>query len=566
VKPIRVRAANEQSSAVGVLVDEALLITRTDTVLDPHICENGGLIELPINIIDIYGREINKLYYPAFACDQIGQFIILNPIAVAGNRVLKIVEEFNKGTVEARTLISAVRSYQLAAVNILSGKGGLVSSNVLSSRTSNSGRAVLVPSTGDRHPDYIGLPSRIMARLAIEPEEPVIVGRDPTIWHGSLEVMRAYQVDHDCIEAHPLVFPQWAADSDGDQVYVYKIPETGECLIEASEQVGAFTKANGKWPGWLSRGNKPGESVNWDRVVEETRERAAITGFSVSPREILEGGQRFIDVCRAVDKEAAIEECPKIARGIDKEEVKDYLLKQNATQLETKIWLGPIGAASNRLKVVAGTDRELLKSAMYVSERLQQMLLSSKHVVGAKKKEAYSIQGALSLLNRRGKYQNADLRTALSEIEKMGLDLRQAKPIITHLWIGYAIHRTALLYLERSPMSKSKTRVGQLEKIVRDINFGEVGEIRKHVNKILEVLRLCKISVSLEEFRAKFLQENAGLSRICTRDFPVFDICSAAGPESARVELAKRVVLQGEKDPTGLGKLALEMAQVQGEQ
>jgi hypothetical protein len=566
VKPIRVRSASGESLAVGRLVDEAFLVSREDTVLDPNICRAGAIIQLPEPILDIYNRTIDKVYYPAFSCDQIQRFIILNDLAIAANRILKIIEEMTSGAADVRVLELSVRAFQLAAVNMLSGKTGLISANVISSRTSNSGRAVLIPSGGERHPNYVGIPERIMVKLGIDEEEPVIVGRDPTIWHGSLEVLRAYCSGNDCIELHPLVFSQMGADSDGDQVYVYKIPETGECYLEALEQVGAFTKNHAKWPGWLSKAATSGEEVDWDNVVQETQDRARITGFSVSPREILEKGPRVKSLCKAISKEPAIDECQEIARGISKERVRQYLLEQNATQLNMKVWLGPIGAASNRLKVVAGEDKGLLESAMYVSERLQQMLLSSKHVVGGEKKEAYSVKDALGLLNRQGKHRNTDLRTALAEIEKMGLDSAKAKPIMTHIWVGYAALKTAAHFLGQSPMARSRTRAGDIQRLVHAINFGEISGIQVQIKKILETLRLCKLPVTFEEFRARFAQENLGLSEICNRDFPIFDLCSASRPEPVRAELAKRVVLQGEKDPVGIGRMTLELAQkeVQG--
>jgi hypothetical protein len=561
MKPIRVRTQDgKESLTVGRLVDEVFLIDREDTVLDPRVPERGAQINLPVQILDIFGRNIQDIYYPAFGCDQIGRFIILNDLAVAANRICRILEEWPGGKVEKKTLEAAVHGYQMSVVNTIAGKGGLVSSSVVSARTSESGRAVLLIN-GTRNPQFAGIPDAMIARLGLKEGDPIVVGRDPSIWHGSMEVVRVARSGNDCIELHPILFAQMGADCDGDQVYVYKIPETAECFVEGTEQILTFAQEHAKWPGWLSKGGKQGEAVAWDRVEEETAERSKITGFSVSPREILEMGERPRRVCESIGKAGAEKECAVIARGIGRKEVTQYLLEQNTTQLRMKVWLGPIGAASNRLKILAGDNRTLLESAMYVSERLQQMLLSSKHVVGGEKKEAYSVEDALALLNRRGKYASADLKTVLKEVESMGLDATRAKPIVTYLWVGYPVFKAAEHFLKSQAGTPMKTRMGAIWKLVMEINTGPVEEIHTKVLKIVQVLKQSKVNTDFSEFRREFSQNLGGLGQFCNRDFPIFDLCSSARTESERALLTQRVILNGEKDPAGITRITMELAE-----
>jgi hypothetical protein len=559
MRPIIVREPGQSKYSIltGRLVDTSLIGDVKDTVLDEQIAKDGRFVDLGRNVTNIFGKTVSRIYYPAFKQDQIGRFVILNDLAVGVNRILKIKNDESLGVeVSLETLETAVKYYHMAAMAMISGKRGIYNGGIVSSRTQNSGRAVLLIN-GTLHPDEVAVPSEMMNRLGIADNEPIIVGRDPTIWHGSMEVLRAVRSQYQCIELHPLLFLQMGADCDGDQVYIYKIPETAECFLESIEQVGKFARANAVWPGWTSPNFVAGEKVSWDRVIEETEERCQI-GTSIGPAEILAKTQRVANLCAALNKAGAEIECYDIAMGISRDKVIEYMLVQNATQLNTKVWLGPIGAASNKLKMLASHDSTLLASAMYVSERLQQLLLASKHVVGGDKKEAYSISDALDLLNRRGKFENKPLKDVLVTLAEMGIDTEKATPIISYLWVGYPAKRViANLLKNKNSKTGSITRARQLQTIVAKMCLTGPAGVKTGINSILEILSTMGIHIRIEEFRTKFLEEVKGLGTICTSDFPVFSLCSASSPDQ-QIEMVDKVVNQGHKDPSGITRIATD--------
>ncbi len=552
--PIRVRdASGNPTVAVGKVIDRRSLITAKDTVLDPDITSKGEMITLPVEVKDFNYRRTSAVYFPAFRSEEIGNYIILNDMASAANSLLRIIAEWETGAIRKGTLERMVLAYQHIAVSLLAGKSGVIGNNVLSNRVANSGRAVLLIN-GDHHPVWVGLPGRLMKRLKVRQGDMILVGRDPSIWHGSLEILYARPSGNDCIELHPLMFKQLGADNDGDQVYVYKLPESEVVQQEAKDAVLRFTLGHSEWPPYLAF---DGKQVNWEQVVEDTAVRSKITGFSVSPREIVEKSQRVVDICTRMGKDVA-DECQLIAKGLTKEQVVQSILDQSDTQLEMKVMLGPIGAASNRLKVLAGTDKGLLESAMYVSEWLQQKLLSSKHSAKDGQTQPYSIWDALSLLNRKDRYSQATLRDILEEIERMGLDKSKAGPILAYLWLGYPL----------SCAIKELFPVGS-KHITRALNYVKMlcyspEDTKGVVERILKLGKMDKLTFTQKDLSEAYWNNTLGLTKICEAEYPVFEITTSSTDPAKRAVLATRIMVDGEVDSSGLGHDSLKLAMAQG--
>lgn len=559
MQAIRLRKPSSDlvTTAVGKVIDTSYLVTTKDTVLEEEIAIKGAVIPLPVEVNSLDKKKtLTSIYLPKFKSEQIGRMIILNDMVSAANLVVRILEDWDKGLIEPDTIQRIVDTYHMTAVKLLSGKGGVVGNNILSTRVAESGRAVLLVN-GDRHPKYAGIPNKIMHKLGIKNNDPVLIGRDPSIWHGSVEILIANHSDTNCIELHPVTFKQLGADCDGDCVYVYKLPHhLEECSDEIKSQILGFTGENDKyaeWPAYLKK--KPGsEPVEWGTVEEDTRGRSLITGFSISPKDIVSKSDRIRHLCSLTGKDV-VEECVTIANGLKHEEVVNYVKEQNATQLTMKLLLGPIGTASNRLKIIAGMDQHLLKSACVVSEWLQQRLLSSKHIVGGAKKEPYSIWDILDLVNRRGKYQNATLFEVLEEIEKMGMPLMDVRPIITHLWITHPLIKSFRTVLEGCSEGSIRLLVSK----TRRMNFEDIS-VDDLVNHAIRIAKAGGKVLSREMITDKYWEFANGLTKICESEFPIFEITSGSPSIEKRISLAHRIAVYNDVDQHGLGRECLELA------
>lgn len=556
MRPLQIRENNELTTSVGRIIDKSTIVNIQDTVLDEELCKKGTFIELPVQVRDLFQRDITQVYFPAFQSQEMGRLIMLNPMAASANLLLRIIADFEAQKVDVRVLTKMTCAYQAMAVRLLAGKGGLVNSHILSTRVANSGRAVLLISA-DYSPEFAGIPDRIMHGLGIKVGDPVIIGRDPAIWDGSIEICRAKFSGSNCIELHPLLFKQLGADCDGDCVFVWKLPDVAGVQEEAEAGVLSFTREHAVWPTCLKTPNNMTEEVDWEKVFEDGLDRSKITGFSVSPREILEGGDRVLQLCSLMGKEVA-EECKQIAEGITPEQVKEHLLTQNATQLEMKIKLGPIGAASNRLKVLAGENKALQRSACYVSERLQQMLLSSKHVVGEKRKQAYSVDDVLRMLNRRDQWREARLQTIIDELEKLGMDPGQCQPIIAYLWIGYPLQQAAAELVGPYGLKGKyvlKRMSGYFRLLCFDLKMLEI--TLRHFDEYGKGL---PNKLNRRDLFEAFQRHRKGLGEICKESFPVHEIASGNKPLSDLVALSARIALEGESDVAGIGAMSIRMA------
>lgn len=201
------------------------------TVLSKEFQENGGYVDFEgLQLYDNWGRIITGITVPAIPVTyEMGNnsIAVLHPIAVRANLVARMLEDVQKKERKFTSLQKAVNSFYLEVCNTLFGKSGVFNRWILGPRLKNSFRAVVIPGKYDKDPlgesyEWVGIPERICNRIGIQTGDVVVIGRDPTIWMGSVEFLYAYVVPHDAIEIHPLLLPQLAGDHDGDQLWGYK--------------------------------------------------------------------------------------------------------------------------------------------------------------------------------------------------------------------------------------------------------------------------------------------------------------------------------------------------------
>jgi len=421
--PIRYTNGTYPSNGVLALPDLACL---EGTPLDPKIEEFGAVIRLPATCLDWQNREVTETWLPPLAAIREGEVVVLNPIQGSAQSLLVAIENFKSKDIEVPQLTRALISYQHTAINQLFGRRGMIAKHVMSSRMKRSGRAVLLPRAGG-DPLYCELPAWMMTALKLKEGDYVVVGRDPTIWEGGIEILKAISCESNVIRLHPLVFAQLGADCDGDQVWVLAVPRS--LREEAKNQLGSFMKRTAKWP---KPYNEQGSDVDWGRVEFDMTYRAAPSGFSVGPEDILNDSEAFDRVERITGKELK-DECRSTALGLSKDEWKRITLEVNDAQLRMKVGMGPVGAAAMAVRILAGDNPRVRRSASLISERIEQKLLDSKRAKEAG--DRFSHTTALDIVQMRNDWVDVDEDEAVNGLAAcLGLKPSDVRPIIKEIW------------------------------------------------------------------------------------------------------------------------------------
>ena len=392
------------------------------TVLDPDFEKNGALLDLPDGIKAIQGIESSRYYTKVFIppCPHSRQegFIVIDDIAMKVNNLLRLFKLHVKGSESSlKKITSSFKRLQSTILGKITGKDGILSRDVLGTRISCSGRAVLVPRNGVE--DFVALPAKMMTSLGITERELVVIGRDPVIWDGSIEVLHAISWDQDTIGLHPSWFKQMGADSDGDTVFVIKLSNSLDASIESY----IYTKQRPE--------NHP-ES-------DPYRPRPS---WTISPKDILTNSP-MITTYEKLSGKKVNDECLRIISGLSNSEVNAYRLLLNEVMLVQKVYMGPTGSVANKLKLMSNHHNFLIESSNYISERIQQSLFDHKAAVATSGNNR-DIFDLLDLMNMRGKYStiNAERRTnhidAINHADDHNLNKVKIAPIIT--WIYTGVH------------------------------------------------------------------------------------------------------------------------------
>lgn len=444
MKILSIKAGNEFTSNISKIFDRSLVHDSVDTVLSEEFQTKGAMISLPDTVIGILG-PIDSIYVPPCPISIHENLVILDNIAVRTNNLLRVIELVNNKEKTVYALEKSVRNLQTEVMNRLIGKNGIVCRNILGRRTGNTGRAVLLPSA-DPNPTIAYLPSQMMRKLRIKDEDIVIVGRDPSIWAGSLELVKAKPHHENTVRLHPLLFEQFGADCDGDTVWVLKPDDKFQ--TELSSKVLSFTK-NFKKKIKLPSSALPPEDIKWDDLNDHHSKFHSVSGFSISPFDIISNSPN-LDIFKDYSGKNVAQEAKSIALKLDDQTYVKYLLSINYTMLVQKIYLGPVGAAAQKIKLIANHKKELTESANYLSERIQQMLFDVKGSIKEDHSDLFKFFNILDIVNMRNSYSSKNGQVSymniLDKLQEFGFSRELCTPIIVYLYVVHSL----LVYLNQS--------------------------------------------------------------------------------------------------------------------
>lgn len=417
----------------------------TNTVVCREFQENGANIDLtPYMVLDNWSRPITRIVVPPVRVTyEMGQSVaILHPIARRANTILRVKQAVSENKQDIAALQKAVNHYYTELAGNLFGKNGVFNRYICGPRMKRSFRAVIVPGRYTKDPmgesyEWVGIPQRIFNKLNMHEGQVIIVGRDPTIWAGSLEVVRAYKVEHDSMVVHPLLLPQLGGDHDGDQCWGMVPKEQIE-----DHHVCSFLRTQTKWAKNLTDGhesNAPAfdHGISFNFLKDEAN-RVRTTGLSVSPKDIVNNSdslQRILHYCgkgsRARGK-AEYSELQDAYKQLPLQQWLELTNMINRAQLGMKIYMGPVGLVALRLIVMGHSLDNIKMSANILAERCAQSLLDAKHLT-AKQIKDYKPAQVFEILN----LQREDIKTPTDMfnllVPLIGCDM-SVMPVLEHLF------------------------------------------------------------------------------------------------------------------------------------
>jgi len=387
LRPIALEENGSQNLGAVIHLDRVM---SKNTVLDPDFQEHGGIVDLGHLVYDQWERPIQRILTPpikvTYEMENVG---ILHPLAVKLNTIVRIMEAVSTGSQTLGALQKAVKAYFRELCSTIFGKGGTYNRFILGPRMADSFRAVIVPgmylggmSLGDSY-EWVGIPPKIFSELRMQEGDRTVIGRDPTIWWGSFEVLRVYPVQHDAIEVHPLLLPQLGGDHDGDQVWgMY--PQDQDLL--PPEEVASFLVSHASWSGAFRDLRKEAE-VAWDQFLSDQDTRSKVTGLSVGPLDIVDNTEslrRVAEYCsggkRSRGRIQEHQELMEVCSQVPVDKWLERCIGINSAQLAMKVFMGPIGLLAQRLAMLGHVDPRLAESANILAEACAQSLLDAKHL------------------------------------------------------------------------------------------------------------------------------------------------------------------------------------------
>lgn len=487
MKAIRVKTGKENHTTLDVgrtLRVTQLLDDNSDTLIDPEVLKKGTRINFPEGIMlkDLDGNDIDHVVVrpvsPAGRIERSGRMMFLHPITVAANQILAHLE-MTEGKPVLNTMQNLVTKYYLTLVNEVAGHKGILAKSVIGTRMANSGRLVLLPQI-DRSPDWVGISAAAMKKAKVKEGDLVIVFRDPVIHVGSMEVLRAYPVDRPTIELHPLLFKQFGADCDGDQMCFVKPPRKAGVKKEMEDNVLAYARKHARWPKYLCPDNLT-DVPDWDHIMIDTMVRFTPTGLSYGPGDIV-GWRKAPHAVKMLEKITGKEGVGERNKtyATDPQARRQAILDTNWANLYMKGYLGVVGATARRILLIMGEDPWLKGAANRCSETIQQSTLDAKHKVGSKKKSAHPID-VMEMFNRSGKWKNSSIGDCVTLLQNAEVDEEDARRIVLHFRVELPI----LFLVDAVIPSYTKIIREKIRSTITDPKTGNAA----HVFDIVPVLR-----------------------------------------------------------------------------
>jgi len=334
-------------------------VDKMETVLDPK-AKRGAIIQLPFPVlsweqrVNLFGdtdpRTLNpkdlepkcrEIQVPWMAPYRVTtEHWILDPITYRADNVLRTISQIEDPILIQR---SVTKFHDEIAARIV-GKYGLLSRHIWSIRIRNSIR--LVMTSGSDIPDnYVGIPRRQAQKAKIREGGLVILNRAPTLWQGSVLVLKARIIPGTAGRANPQYLRDLGLDFDGDTCAIFKWPDG----VATPSKIG------------------PEESTLPDPI-------ACKWGGTFGLRDLFEESP-FL--AQYAETKTVPSDLSMYARGLTLEEFTREAEEIALDLSRMKLHIGMVTSIAD--KICALVDDRLLPLALRAKEKLTQAVLDSKH-------------------------------------------------------------------------------------------------------------------------------------------------------------------------------------------
>jgi len=543
----------EKTSDISKIIPEELLDNIENTILDSEIQKNGINYELIDFIVDPFDRKINRIQLPPIKAILDQNCYILNTLQIMFNTILKVEDSYIKNECKKTSLAAAVNNYITRGLtSSLWGKDGYFRNLCVAHRNIDSVRGVALPNANYSIHE-IGIPKIAMNVSERKHGDYCLVTRYPAIWDGSIEVVRARASNNDCIEIHPLLHKQLNLDHDGDDLTIFWIPKEKECIEEAEDNVLQFFKSQGagSWPKQLTiagKSNDNFETSDLDLLKKETKERFIPNGLSIDPIEIISGNHNLDDIFDKNYKEDTLE----IANGIDPKNFYKRTTNINLINLTMKMFMGPVGSISNDVKLIGKNgNSKVRRSAMHISEKIQQALMDSKHEIGSPNNMKFmKMKNAIGGIGETGK----DIGKILDCLDENGISFDKSLPFIVYMYLIIPFKATIhdLIKLPYSDKTSFKELMSSISVYENKIEFTRENYKEIAISMMNSVIKTLDCSKS--QFNTYFNENRLNIRNYVENNFPIYALATKSGVNdniNKKNELCARVLIDHEIDLYG---------------
>lgn len=339
-------------------------------ILDPEVLKEGGYLLLPRAARNHKGELINRVLIPPQNPDIVNDRVVLTDIQLAFERLLMVIQTYLI-TLEPEWLPIVdeyVLRYYNAMADTLLGKGGMLDEYIFSFRCKRSARGV-VALCPDIDPDQLAIPRDDYERIAEwwGGEPWAVLFRHPVLHDQSFRKLHLVAWDNPAIGVHPAYTRGMGMDFDGDWAYVL----VGDPRIDIEEDFEGV-----EWDHEMLINGGP--EIDWADPTADTEIRTAAPDFSLGPIDILKPGSETMEKLGRCAKLKLDEiEIWSSGRTIEECAAEDLVVATGICIQKTGI--GRIGNFGKMLFLLAGMNRQLMKSFGHVVEVASQELFDSKH-------------------------------------------------------------------------------------------------------------------------------------------------------------------------------------------
>jgi hypothetical protein len=217
-----------------------------------------------------------------------------------------------------------------------------------------------------------------------------------------------------------------------------------------------------------------------------------------------------------------------------------------------KMFLGPVGQTANDIKLVGKNgSNKVRRSAMYISEAIQQALMDSKHEIGNPNNMKFMVMKAA--INGTGETRK-DIDKILECLVEHELNVKLVFPFIAHIYMIIPIRHVINELSDKAHVDTvSKRRA--LALIEYHMNFTDFNETNyKDVAKSIRKSVIKDLNCSISEFTDLFNIYKLNLRTYVEKHFPLYSLATKTNTtrnRNKRNELSGRVLISHEIDPYG---------------